>query len=81
MIFQILIYGLFISKIKDQKFAVGFFFFEVYAVLKKKKKGPGSSEGVQICITGVQKKKFNIIYIYIYIILGQEVHLNPLTTT
>ena len=36
MIFQILIYGLFISKIKDQKFAVGFFFFEVYVGLKKK---------------------------------------------
>ena len=36
-ILGILIYGHFISKIKDQKFAVGFFFFEVYAGLKKKK--------------------------------------------
>ena len=50
MIFQILIYGLFISKIKDQKFAVGFFFFF-------------RSEGVQICIIGGQIF-FLILYIY-----------------
>ena len=36
MIFQILIYGLFISKIKDQKFAVGFLFSKFTLGLKKK---------------------------------------------
>ena len=33
MIFQNLIYGLFISKIKDQNLLLDFFFFEVYAGL------------------------------------------------
>ena len=32
------LWAFFISKIKDQKFAVGFFFFEVYAGLKKRKR-------------------------------------------
>ena len=68
MIFQILIYGLFISEIKDQNFLLDFsllFFLPKFKLGFKKKKGQVHGEGVQICIAGVQNNflKKNIIYI------------------
>ena len=64
MIFQNLIYGLFISGIKDQ-----FFFLRSLSWALKKKGGQVHGDGVQICIIGGSKQFFlkNILYIYIYI--------------
>ena len=85
MIFQILIYGLSISEIKDQNFLLDFFFSQSLSwdfYNKKKVKFMVTGEGVQICIARSSKQYFFFkyyIYIYIYIILDQGVHLNPLT--
>ena len=53
------------------------FFFRSLSWVLKKKGGQVHGDGVQICIIGGSKQFFflNIIYIYIYIILGQGVHL------
>ena len=71
MIFQILIYGLSISEIKDQNFLLDFFFSQSLSwdfYNKKKVKFMVTGEGVQICIARSSKQYFflNIIYIYIY---------------
>ena len=59
MIFQNLIYGLFIYEIKDP-----FFFFSEFK-LGLKKRAQVHDEGVQICIAKGSKQFFkNIIYIY-----------------
>ena len=62
MIFQNLIYGLFIFEIKDQNFLLDFFIFPEFklGLIKKKKKNQvhGQGEGVQICIEGVQNNFF-----------------------
>ena len=73
MIFQILIYGLSISEIKDQNFLLDFFFSQSLSwdfYNKKKVKFMVTGEGVQICIAGSSKQSFFFkyyIYIYIYI--------------
>ena len=82
MIFQILIYGLSISEIKDQNFLLDFFFSQSLSwdfYNKKKVKFMVTGEGVQICIARSSKQYFFLNIIYIYIILDQGVHLNPLT--
>ena len=53
MIFQNLIYGLFISGIQDQ-----FFFFSKFKLGFKKKGGQVHGDGVQICIIGGLKHFF-----------------------
>ena len=71
MIFQILIYGLSISEIKDQNFLLDFFFSQSLSwdfYNKKKVKFMVTGEGVQICIARSSKQYFFFkYYIYIYI--------------
>ena len=69
MIFQILIYGLFISKIKGQDFLLDFFFFfSLEFKLSFKNKGSGLKARVcKFVLQGVQNNFFiKILYIYIY---------------
>ena len=67
MIFQNLLYELFISEIKDQNFLLDFFFFRSLSWALKNK---GVRFMVRVCkfvLQGVQNNFFkNIIYIYIY---------------
>ena len=63
MIFQNLIYGLFIYEIKDR-----FFFFFPKFKLGLKKRAQVHDKGVQICIArGSKQFFFNILFLYIYI--------------
>ena len=66
MISQILIYGLFISEIKDQNFFLDLFFFGSLSWALKNKGVRFMVRGCKFVLRGVQNNFFFLNYIYIY---------------